>query len=808
MLTYLLSFGDRPALPIAPGCADIRIGRAPDQDIVIDDPAVSRAHARLFWRNGYLYLEDLGSKHGTLVNGNRLAEPHQLADRDEIQFGQFRMRSGRVQSSARVDPDGESTLVLPVEGLRDWLHQETGRGRFPEWRGVLDLLHITSLWMLNGSSSKEFLSFLLGRLYDLLEARRGAVLMTENDRLVTAAERAAEDSAPLRLSPAALEATLHRREALLITEPRLNDLGPSGTGSTLMAVPMEHEGEVLGVFYFDGNRARGPFSEDDLRFVASLGNLVAAKLVQLRMTESLREQEQLEQELRSAEALARIKGEFLAHMSHEIRTPMTAVLGFAHLARRESLSPQADHCLQRIETAGQALLEILNDILDMSKIEAGKLEVESVPFLLREVIDQAIGFVDLKAAEKGLTLESWEEAHVPKALVGDPLRLRQCLANLLTNAVKFTERGHVRLQTHLVRGEADAFDVAFSVSDTGIGLTPEELERIFLPFEQAEAGTTRRHGGTGLGLAITRRLAEAMGGELSATSEKDLGSTFSLRLPLRPFQGTVDTSATRPARREPHDLTGIRILLAEDHPLNRELLQTLLLEAGCHVVAVADGLEALEAARSRSFDAILLDVEMPGMDGLEVARRIRETQGSVRKPILALTAHALPEYRDRCQEAGMDACLTKPIGPAQLFETLADLTRAQERPSRREVAIPASWTPLYPVMDVRRALDGIMGREDLLERFVTSFMEERERPTQILEALQQGHFGEARCLAHGLIGSSATLGLTRIPEAAGRLEEALAHGDLPWEPICDELQAEMETFLAAASEFLAQRTAK
>ena len=400
---------------------------------------------------------------------------------------------------------------------------------------------------------------------------------------------------------------------------------------------------------------------------------------------------------RAADAANQAKSGFLANISHEIRTPMNAIVGLTHLLRQEETTPAQAARLDGIDTAVRFLLSIVNDVLDLSKIEAGRVELESTPFSPGEVLRSVHDMIAEQARARGLALRL-ETGELPAAVMGDPTRLRQALLNFASNAVKFTERGSIALRAGQVRTASDAGTVrlSFEVEDTGIGIEADKLARIFEPFEQADGSTSRRFGGTGLGLAITRRLAALMGGEVAVRSAPGQGSVFSIEVPFGAVQarGSAETSggvqrcgAAQPAadaqpsagappaaawaaREQLRGLAGrARILVADDNAVNREVATALLQDAGLAADAVGDGLDALEAVQRRRYDLVLMDLHMPGLGGLEATRRIRALPGA-RLPVVALTASAFAEDRAACLAAGMDDFLAKPVDPALLHATI------------------------------------------------------------------------------------------------------------------------------------------
>ncbi|QDL54257.1 response regulator [Rhodoferax aquaticus] len=374
-----------------------------------------------------------------------------------------------------------------------------------------------------------------------------------------------------------------------------------------------------------------------------------------------------------ADAANLAKSEFLANMSHEIRTPMNAILGFSNLLRRESPTAQQIERLNKINSAGQHLLSIISDVLDISKIEAGRLELEDTEFSIQALVDSVATIITPSAREKGLSVHT-TSIDLPPTVRGDPTRLRQALLNYAGNAVKFTERGQVNLAARLVDAQDGNLVVRFDVSDTGIGIQSHDVTRLFQAFEQADASTTRKYGGTGLGLAITHRLAHLMGGDAGVQSEFGVGSTFWFTAHLRQIQGH-STPATTDAQEDAELLLqckfpSARILVVDDDPFNREIAADYLKEISFAVDTAANGKDAVAQVIQSHYDLILMDVQMPIMNGLEATKHIRQLPGKEHTPILALSANVFVEDRRACIDAGMNDFVSKPVDPGELYSAL------------------------------------------------------------------------------------------------------------------------------------------
>ena len=517
-------------------------------------------------------------------------------------------------------------------------------------------------------------------------------------------------------------------------------------------------------------RVRGAVQDITRRYEAELALQQLNEELEDRVGQRTAELEFLNQDLirarDDADSAARAKADFLANMSHEIRTPMNAVIGLTHLTLATDLTARQHDYVGKIMTAARSLLRLLNDVLDFSKIDAGKLDLEQVPFNLDQVITEVSDILAAQVAEKKLQMRVVKSPHTPAGLVGDPARLHQVLLNLLSNAVKFTEAGAVTLTVDTLSRDADQAHLRFEVADSGIGMSEEQQQRLFTPFDQADSSITRRYGGTGLGLAIVRRLVELMEGEVGVESTLGEGARFwfSVRFGIAD-EAALPISAPTPAGdRIRRQLAGARILVVEDNEINRMVTKDLLEHVGVDARFAENGVEGVRAVlEDGPFDGVLMDVQMPRMDGYTATRLIRANPEFRDLPIIALTANALEGDRDAAFAAGMNDYIAKPVDPDQALLTLSRWVRPAE---------PAEPEPIAAAIDRVAGLRRVGGNQGLYDKILGRFSEDAAQFCGKFSALfNAGDLIAATRLAHSLKSSAGTIGADSVQRAAADIEE-------------------------------------
>ena len=586
------------------------------------------------------------------------------------------------------------------------------------------------------------------------------------------------------------------------------------------------DGYRLGTFCVIDCKPRSVFGPEAIasleRFAAIASEFIEQRLLPQALEQAARKNMELEKRAQEESAANQAKSDFLSNISHEIRTPMNGVLGMIQLLMGTCLNQEQYHYAEVAQSSGRALLTLIDDVLDLSKIEAGKMSVESLDFDLSKTLYDVAEIWRLQAQVKGLTFLLQTSPQMPRNLRGDPGRLRQVLNNLISNAIKFTEQGFVKVSV-----EPDGADVAgarlrFSVEDTGIGVSDEQAKALFQSFTQADPSTTRKYGGTGLGLFICKRLVQLMGGSIGMTSEASVGTTFHFTLVLerqletketglasspkvidldtRPGQHRgaqgVEPGAPRPMAKYAPAYPPRRILVAEDNVTNQIVIRAQLRKLGYEAEIVANGKEVLQAFEQGCFDLILMDCEMPVMDGYEATRRLRAF-GHKDLPIIAVTAHAMQSNRQACLEAGMDYCLTKPLEMerlARVLSTWCDKLEQKAVTVARNVHVKSQSTPDAEVFNATLLLERLMGDLNLASIVLEGFLDDCPKQLALLQSrIEQTDRAGIRLHAHSLKGAAAAVSASYLTSIASELEFS-PYDEGRWQPLLRQAEDAFEEF--------------
>ena len=511
------------------------------------------------------------------------------------------------------------------------------------------------------------------------------------------------------------------------------------------------------------------------------------------ITERVAMEKQLMQAKAAAEVANKLKSQFLANMSHEIRTPISGIVGFLDLLHKTNLTSEQIEYILEAKAASEAMLYLINDILDFSKIEAGKMEIENINFEIRSIVEASISVLKAKANEKGLQMQYIIDERLPRVVSGDPLRLKQILNNLISNAIKFTEKGEIKIEVLQLDTKDENAIIKFSVADSGIGISEKDIEKLFEPFMQADASTTRKYGGSGLGLAISRELVKKIGGEIKIESELGVGSTFSfiLEYKIMDKDAIIDyqeiTNNTKEVNKDFKANLSLKLLLVEDNEINRKIIKKMLGKYNMECDTAIDGAEAIAILKKQDYDIVFMDCQMPVMDGYVTTKEIRESEGKEKHTIIiALTANAMEEDRTKCIKAGMDDYISKPID----FNVLLGLIEKYSKKNEEKMEHSDVLADYLEVFIYETGLD----REDAEEIFEDFKNYLPDIISKMDNALENEELETLANLAHQLKGSSGNLRIKEIFRLTNLLKE---HATAERIKDCKEVLLELKNMLRA-----------
>ena len=582
---------------------------------------------------------------------------------------------------------------------------------------------------------------------------------------------------------------------------------------SILCLPVRYQGRMTGLLYLENNLIASAFNAQRVETLSLLSTQAAISLMNadqyaMLETEVRARTREIEDKNRELKVANDAKSEFLANMSHEIRTPLNAIIGLSKLQIKTRLNEEQTDLQRKILESAEVLLGTINNILDFSKVEAGKMTLESIPFDLEKLLRQVVDVCAFKAQTKAIEIILDRASEVPEQLVGDPLRLQQILVNLVNNAIKFTEQGHVALCIRVLRTFDEQITLEFKVQDTGIGMTAEQCSRLFKSFSQADKSTTRKYGGTGLGLAICKQLTEVMGGKISVESQPQVGSTFTFTAQFMTLAGSTTESVAAEAV---PDFRGARVLLVEDNAINRQVALGFLQDTGVSVEMAENGRKAVESITQGDFDLVLMDIQMPEMDGHSATALIRQSKNGAEVPIIAMTAHALPGERERSLAAGMNDHITKPIDPYELYQKMAswiDPALREKRPEtlvnhhirKEDLARVLDAMRAEGSLDVEGALGKVRGKADLYVSLVQNFVKDYQGINASIQALrrQQDMRGLFR-YAHSLKSNAVYIGAQTLAQSAEQLEAALSREE-PAAELLEQVVGQVEALVASLAD--------